>query len=146
MQVYEAMIVLIIDSNVCEVILMKRKLITIIITACLIMSMSAYAAMATSHTVHFSVSSATKKATVSNGTGSSMTLSSKATLQSGTGGVWVQVRNAKGTSTVASKLFPYQDQSVGPLYSTIGSGVTRTIYVMPNTAGQTVTGYLHCEY
>lgn len=125
---------------------MRRKIITLSVVVCMIVSMAAYSVFAYSHSIPFSVSSATHVATVTNNTGSSKLLSVKATLSSGTGGVWVQVRNASGTSTLASKLFPYYDQSISPLTYTVSAGASRRLYVKPNTAGQTVTGTLLYDF
>lgn len=118
---------------------MRRKIITLSVVVCMIVSMAAYSASATpflTHLLQCVVSC------VENTSGSSKTLYAKATLTSGTGGVWVQIRNYSGDSVIKKKLFPYQDTSVGPVSNTVSAGDRRKLYVKPNTTGQTVTGNL----
>ena len=126
--------------------IMKRKVVAVFVAVCMIVCIASYSALAYANSVPYSVNGPTHKVTLTNGSGSGKLLSTKATMTAGNGGVWVQVRNSTGSYVLKKKLFPFYDQSVGPLTYTVNSGTTVRLYVAPNVSGQTVTGTLYYDF
>lgn len=120
---------------------MRRKIITLSVVVCMIVSMVAYSVLAFNKP--FDTNGFHYVDTVKNNYGVTKTLKAKATLSSGSGGVWVLVRNNTGVTIIAQKLFPYQDQSISPLSHSVNATEKRRLYVEPNTSGQTVVGNLN---
>ncbi len=125
---------------------MRRRIITLSVVICLIVSMASYSALAASGTVPFSTSSRTKLVSVTNNTDYTKTLSAWATLTSGTGGAYVEICNSTGSTVYKRGLFPFYNQSVPHVNCNVNPDVTRAIYIKPYTTGQTVTGTLHYTF
>lgn len=119
---------------------MKKKVLFIAFTTCLIIMSFGYILHAATYTKSFNTTSDYQCFVIGNNTSSGIPITSRASVTTGLHGVRVEIRKSNGT-VVAHKTYPYYNpDSVSSISHTVPSGEFRNIFVRPELSGEHIIG------
>lgn len=119
---------------------MKKKVLVIAFTTCLIIMSFGYMLHAATYTKSFNTTSEKKCFSIVNDTSSGIPITSRASVTTGMHGVRVEIRKSNN-NVVAHRTYPYYNpDSVSSIQYTVPSGEVRNIFVRPEFGSEQIIG------